>query len=190
MKMSSTKLVTKFAKEAKSNILNNLCDHIDKARETNGKNRIPYGFVSGQIVAMKAICPWLTRDSIMNAYRKRVKKAPPVLLLENAPADSSSEIVDVPADAETALSIPADTSSEIVAVPADAETALSIIVQRGGRPKGTTNKRKYIAELSLYAAKNEIAVLFENEMKQCQTAKKRTKKGRLLEIINEVKMQK
>ena len=139
--MSSTKLVTKFAKEAKSNILNNLCDHIDKARETSGNNRIPYGFVSGQIVAMKAICPWLTRDSIMNAYRKRVKKAPPVLLLENAPAD---------------------TSSEIVAVPADAETALSIIVQRGGRPKGTTNKRKQIAALSLYAAKNEIAVLYEN----------------------------
>ena len=117
---------------------------------------------------MKSICPWLTRDSIMNAYRKRVKQAPHVLLLENTPAD---------------------TSSEIVAVPVYTETVLSIIVRRGGRPKGTINKRKEIAALSLYAAKNEIVELFETEMKQCQTAKKGMKKGRLLKIIDEVKIQ-
>lgn len=166
--MSSTKLVTKCAKEAKSNITNTLCDQIDKARETSNNKRISYGFVSGQVVAMKVICPWLTRDSIMNVYRKRVKKVPPVLLLENAPAD---------------------TSSEIVAVSTFAETNLSIFVQRGGKPKGTSNKMKQIAALSLYAAKNEIAELFGRETKQCQIAKKRMKKRRLLEIIDKVKTQ-
>ena len=44
------------------------------------------------------------------------------------------------------------------------ETALAVVV---GRPKGSTNKRKRLNEISLVATKNEIVEKYVNEKKRC-----------------------
>ena len=95
----------------------------------------------------------------MNEYRRRIKKLSPALLLEDAPTEPSSEVVDV------------------------SEGTITIDKKHGGRPIGTTNKRKKVSELSLYAAKNEITEIFQKQPKQCKSKDKRIKKGMLLSII-------
>ena len=67
-----SKQVTEVVKEAKNAVLSKLCDQIDKV-VTGDNKRIPYGFVAKQVKAMNDVCPWLSRDSIMNYYRKRCK---------------------------------------------------------------------------------------------------------------------
>ena len=130
--MSLIKPMTKFAQDTMHNILSNLCNQIDQACKSNATNRIPYGFVACQVAGMKQVCPWLNRNNTMNEYRRRIKKSPPTLLLECMPTEPSSESV--------------------------AEGTVTIYTgkKNGGRPIGTTKKRRKLSELSLYAAKNEI----------------------------------
>ena len=130
--MSSIKPMTKFAQDTRQNILRNLCNQIDEANKSNDANRIPYGFVARQVAGMKLLCPWLSRHTIMNEYRRRIKKFPPTLLLECMPTEPSSESVD------------------------EGTVVIYTGKKSGGRPIGTTKKRKKVSELSLYAAKNEI----------------------------------
>ena len=68
-----SKQVIEVVKEAKNAVLSKLCDQIDDV--TTGDNkRIPYGFVAKQVKAVNGVCPWVTRDSIMNYYIKRCKQ--------------------------------------------------------------------------------------------------------------------
>ena len=110
--------MTKFAQDTRQNILRNLCNQIDEAKKSNDANRIPYGFVARQVAGMKLLCPWLTRDTIMNEYRRHIKKPPPTLLLECMPTEPSSDSVD------------------------EGTGAIYTSRKNGGRPIGTTKKRK------------------------------------------------
>ena len=56
----------------------------------------------------------------------------------------------------------------------------------GGRPVGSTISKRKICELSIISAKNEIAVKFSNEKSQVPEGE-RLKRGRLREIVEEVK---
>ena len=56
---------------------------------------------------------------------------------------------------------------------------------KGGRPNGTTDVNKKVSNLSVIAAKNEIALTLDSEKKSL--GKKRLRAGRLDEIISEVK---
>ena len=163
----------KVAKEAKSAVLRKLCDQIDDIKRDKGNDRIPYGFVAEQVKAMEDVCPWITRNSIMNFYRKQTKKKPvstaivPVEETAIVPVEESVIILRE----ETAI-VP----REEAAIVPWTETAI-VPVKQSGRPKGTTNKRKRIKDLALISTKNEIALKYDEEMKELRTANVRMKKG-------------
>ena len=83
-----SKQVTEVVKEAKNAVLSKLCDQIDNVITGNSK-RIPYGFVAKQVQAVNDVCPWITRHSIMNYYRRRCKQTK---LISPAQEDDGNEI--------------------------------------------------------------------------------------------------
>ena len=58
--------------------------------------------------------------------------------------------------------------------------------EKGGRPTGTTKKRKHSTNLAIIGAKNEITKKYKRELDN-RTHKVRMPKGRLTAIIREVK---
>ena len=58
--------------------------------------------------------------------------------------------------------------------------------EKGGRPTGTTKKRKHSTNLAIIGAKNEITKKYKRELDN-RTHKVRMPKGRLTTIIREVK---
>jgi len=214
-----SKQVAKVAKEAKATVLSKLCGHINNAKKLDANKRIPYGYVSRQVKAMKHVCPWVTRDLIMNYYRKRSKDK---YVSIPADIDCSSEIDAESIATDGIATIPTD-SMEIIPVRHHIQTIpgnqmeivpahipvstipvdqmviipyqtlaipgnqMTIVpANLGSRPKGTTNKWKRIEELTVVVTKNEIALKFEAERKESEDSNKRMKKGRLLEIVNEI----
>ena len=89
-----------------------------------------------------------------------------VALIDNAPVD----IVDKLA---TAVLVP-PLNSEIM------------VRDQGGRPVGSTMKKKKQEDLALIAATNEIALVFSEVQTQNRRANKGTKKGQLAELIQQV----
>lgn len=73
----------------------------------------------------------------------------------------------------------------------DGLVALDIMVAarlKGGRPTGTTKKRKQEMSVAVLAYKNEIAQRYNSELDDHQSKNKRMNKGHLMEIIKEFKM--
>ena len=80
----------------------------------------------------------------------------------------------------------------------NADRVTTIIVMeeardKGGRPKGTTMKRKRTTNLAVIAATNEIASLYAHKMREEKMktetgyAKQRVSKNMLIELIKEIK---
>ena len=59
----------------------------------------------------------------------------------------------------------------------------------GGRPIGTTKKKRKLDAMAMVSSMNEIALQFEKEKKKAKDSGKRMKKGRIDEIIDAVKKQ-
>ena len=155
----------RLAKAAKDTILTDLCNSIDiKKRENNlsRDDRIPRGFVAGLVAGVKPVCPWISRDAINNEYRRRRKNG--IFYIEAGASLTTTGAVD----------IARNTVSDI-----------TLERKKGGRPVGASNKNKNNLKLAVIASKNEIATLYKAE--RDQAGKKRLKRGRLDDIIKEVK---
>ena len=160
----SDKLVTKSAKEAKAAILSKVCDQIDIAKQENN-DKIPYGFLARQLIGVQMVCPSITRDSIMNYLRKRAKQIKP-----------SNEVALVNGATVTDLVVRESGRPNEVAL-VNGTTVTDLDARVSGRPKGTTHKRKRLGTLSLIAAKNDTAAIFNKEKEIVVNAGKRLKKG-------------
>ena len=57
----------------------------------------------------------------------------------------------------------------------------------GGRPVGATNRKRKLSAMALIATANEIALQYKIEKDSVKRVKKRMKKGRLSELIEETK---
>ena len=66
--MTMTEPIPSIAKQAKAALLDRFIEQVEKARNTN-KNRTPYGFIAKLVEEAKSVCPWITRDCIMNRMR-------------------------------------------------------------------------------------------------------------------------
>ena len=60
---------------------------------------------------------------------------------------------------------------------------------KGGRPKGTTIANKKNKEIAIVASINEVADIYQKERKEAIRKKKKMRRGRLQEIIKQVKEQ-
>ena len=101
------------------------------------------------------MCPNITRHDVYNELRRQARKA-----------ISSPEAV-------------ARTDNGEISVLEGAVTGN--VRGKGGRPNGTTDVNKKVSNLSVIAAKNEIALTLDSEKKSL--GKKRLRAGRLDEII-------
>ena len=72
--MTMMEPIPSIAKQAKAALLDRFIEQVEKARNTN-KNRTPYGFIAKLVEEAKSVCPWITRDCIMNRMRSREVKA-------------------------------------------------------------------------------------------------------------------
>ena len=55
-------------KAMQQSVLHNLSQHIIKAK-SNMLNKDPHKFISNLVAESKNVCPWLTRNSLVNYFR-------------------------------------------------------------------------------------------------------------------------
>ena len=130
---------------------------INRAIEQNSSNHIPHGYCKKLVQESALVCPWLTYDTMMNFHRKQKRLG---------------RINDTPI-------FVGDTANETIAA--------STKRKNGGRPLGSSDKRKRENGISVVATTNEITIAFNSEKQAAFDNKKRMKKGRLTELINEIK---
>ena len=147
--------VTRVAKAGNKAILTNLCDMIDIEKTKQNltiTDRIPNKVVSRLVAGIKNVCPNITRHTVTNEYRRRKQQGIFYQPTTNTDVRTDTAGTDV-------------NSIHVITPPRT----------KGGRPEGSTSKRRKHNELSEIAAKNEIATIFE--MKRKEAGKKRIKKG-------------
>ena len=115
----SNSMVTQLERairQAKTNMKNKILQEhsnmINRATEQNLSNRIPHGFVKQLVADVAPVCPWLTYNTMMNFHRKQARLG---------------SITDIP----VALR---DTTNEYITASTERK--------KGGRPLGSTDKRK------------------------------------------------
>ena len=158
------------AKAAKKVVLTDICNTIDTNKRSCSlglHDRIPHGLVAQMVNNVTSVCPWVTRDSINNEYRKRQRQGHFYL---NERTGDNPTIIDVTGVAPRTVS---------------PTLTLDVVRARGGRPVGSTNESKQNGKMCYIATKNEIAIQYSLERRAA--GKKRLKRGRLDEIISDIK---
>ena len=126
----------KIAKTVKDAILADLWNSIDKNKGTRFINKcIPRVFVVSLAESVKSICPWMTRHTINNEYRRRVKRG--IFICELGAHTTTTSAEDL-------------ASITLLAAPD------SINRPKGGRPVQTSDKRKCNKSKAAISTKNEI----------------------------------
>ena len=156
--------VNPIAKAAKDAVLAELCNSIrfkKNEQSSNVAGNIEYGYVARQISGVNRVCPDITRNDVYNELRRHKRIANQSAKVKNP--------------------TPTDNNHVLEAVDTDGVA----VRKKGGRPVGSTDVNKKVCELSVIAAKNEIALTLDSEKKAL--GKKRLRVGRLDEIIRDVK---
>ena len=170
---SSIRSTQSVAKEARTVLLDKLCEQICFEKKAN-KGKVPYGFVATLVKDVKTVCPWITRDHIMYHMRSRAKKA------KSMSTAIVLHTVDIAPAAETVAIVSPVTSPET-----------SLIVYKppslGGRPVGSTNKKRKTNEMAAIATINEITLEYEKEKKKARGNNTRVVRGMLDDIIMKIK---
>ena len=66
--------VKRGEKAMKKSILTDLFIKIDNARQQNGNNRTPHGFLHNLVNETVVVCPWITYYKMMNFHRAHAKR--------------------------------------------------------------------------------------------------------------------
>ena len=144
--MNQTKeKVNPVAKAAKDAVLAELCNSIRFKRNEQPSNitgNIEYGYVARQISGVNRVCPDITRNDVYNELRRHERIANQSTQIENP--------------------TPTDNNHVLEAVDTDGVA----VRKKGGRPVGSTDVNKKVCELSVIAAKNEIALTLDSEKKK------------------------
>lgn len=162
-------------KAALKTVIEGIASKVIDAMEANG-GRVPYGMVTNEIIQTNKSFPNLNvnREQVNNALRRRKKRKQEMI----------SSILHTPIVTTT------NQSSASTSTSAPISSSINV-ARRGGRPVGTTNQKKRADMLNIRAAKNEICLLYKEELEAHKKKHKRERKnfptGRLDEIINGVK---
>jgi len=127
---------------------------------------------------MKDTYPWISRSIINHHYSSRQKNLKDLTIMSRKSIDQLSTISPL-----TDISNPSS-NDEVTTV--SYEDACSSSRKCPGRPKDLTISVKHHKKKAILAMHNEIATRFQKERAECGF-NKRLKRGRLDEIINEVK---
>ena len=195
MSATSNKLVKQTNRTIKRHILNEQFDLIEKAKRDNATGRIPNGFINSLIENAQPIAPWLTYHIIMGYYRKRMKENK----VRKPPHFAENEYIDMPplshdnsdddSDDEQPLRKPPHSveNNDIEMQPLSHNEGPLMVRGAGGRPKGSTDKKRRIGEVAIVAAVNEITCEFKRVYDRSNRKNKRVKRGYLLNLIKRIK---
>ena len=172
-KMEEDDIVKSTAYSIRKTILNDICNTIHNEKIKQQSTRVPHGLFKKLLAGANSVCPSITLNTIMNAYRKSVKMGN--LINENE-SDNQTETAD-----ENATALDEDAPVDLI----EESRPPMQNRQKGGRPAGTTAKRKRVISLATVAAKNEISRIFKDE-KQALRKGKRMKRGRLEQIVTKI----
>ena len=125
---------------------------------------------------VKTVAPWLTYDKVMGFYRTQAKKRS-----INAELDALVVRVDAIEAAQNVEAIIQITN------PLEPPIEIDAVRNLGGRPKGTTDKKRKISEANLVATVNEIALEYNNALQHNKRQKRRMKRGSLTSLIARIK---
>ena len=171
-------------KAAKMSMVSSLCNQLESIR--NGSNGdIPYGRMAKVLRDAKNLCPHMeiSRHDIANFRRKLTAKR----RQERAAQERQKRAVKERQErAAEDMTITAPINQESILVEHN-QIQQSSCCTLGGRPKGATNILRQSTETKIVTARNEIALIFAGEKRKAKSQNKRMKKGRIQEIINEVK---
>ena len=173
MKVVQHTIVAKrVTKAAKHSMISSLYNQIEDHEKRLGMKQ--HGLSTRLVKAINSTVSnemQITRHDIFNFKRKVKKEAS-----KSAAINIQDETLDLAV---------AEQPSTLDVVVAEENTPVPIARSKGGRPKGATIAKKRDCDSSFIAARNEIATIFHKEKKKC--GKKRMRKGRLAEIIRDVK---
>ena len=153
-------------KTVKKAILKSIAEQVDfQVDNAKSAGESTYGIANAIIRQFKESQPWLNRN--LYSHYVKTNKPPRVITVD------------------TSIQVMSSLDSEPIAGAAPS-TEVTKVLQKGGRPKGSTNKN--IAELAtrIIKAKNHAAVEF-GKVKSETCGKKRVRKGSLDSIIEEAR---
>ena len=158
-KMEEDDIVKSTAYSIRKTLLNDICNTIHNEKIKQQSTRVPHGLFKKLLAGANSVCPSITLNTIMNAYRKSVKMGN--LINENK-SDNQTETTD-----ENATALDEDAPVDLI----EESRPPMQNRQKGGRPVGTTAKRKRVISLATVAAKNEISRIFKDEKQALRKGK-------------------
>ena len=126
----------------------------DDEQENGGK--LPYGYMTTFIKENKKIWTWMTRDTMLAAYRRFKLKLETQMADKDSESKPASIVNTVSGTISTVMSdLTGDTGDSVSKIPSYLERS------KGGRPVGTTVDRKRLEMNAILEAKNEITVKYK-----------------------------
>ena len=164
--------VKRGKKAMKKAILTDLSINIDNARQLNGNNRTPYGFVHNLVNETVVICPWITYYKMMNFHLAHAKRGSNMMEV--------SLLADTVEGNKTASSTLTGTTKTTNATGTDDYTHLC---NKSGRPVGSTKKRNIAYDIAIISSTNKIVIKYNIERDKATKTNIRTANGCLSNII-------
>ena len=146
--MEDDDFVKSTASSIKKTILNDICNTIHTEKIKAQSTRVPHGLFKKLLAGARSVCPSITLNTIMNAYRKSVT-------MGNLMNESNNQTETADGNA-TAL---ADNAPLDAIEPPESPPPIHDR-QKGGRPAGATAKRKREISLATITAKNDISRMY------------------------------
>lgn len=151
----------KIMRQKKKELLQQIYDECDIARNNSNNNKVPYGFFTTTLKQVNAgsDCPF---DISLNAIKKGYKRH--VLKVATSAINDCAEVSN-----RTNGGVPLPITSP-------GSTPEKEQRSKGGRPTGTTNRNKYEVKLCNIAAKNEITVRYAAAIEKRKKDEKKVRK--------------
>ena len=167
------------AKSAKQQLISSICNELDNVKEANN-GTIKHGVITKLIAAYSSAAPHMkiSRHDIRNMIIKR---------------SNSKVLVVTPPPSPPPVNESESTAIVVTPPPTTTPAINSLIVldtcarMNGGRPIGSTKEKLVNSEVSIVAAKNEIATLYAEERDKAKRQKMRVKRGLLSKITTQVR---
>ena len=179
---NAAKAARKSQVASKKAALKTLCKCMFDDEQENG-GKLPYGYMITFIKENKKIWTWMTRDTILAAYRRFKLKLEAQVTDKDSESKPASEVNMVSGTSSTAM-------SDLTGDSALSNTSSYLERLKGGRPVGTTVDRKRLEKNAILEAKNEITVKYKMAVDAARAKNQNAKRGYLSKLIADVKKKK
>ena len=176
---NAAKAARKSQVASKKAALKTLCKCVYDDEQENG-GKLPYGYMTTFIEENKKIWTWMTRDTMLAAYRRFKLKLEAQKTEKDSESKPAAEVNMVSGTISTVI-------SDLTGDSALSSTSSYLERSKGGRPVGTTVDRKRLEKNAILEAKNEITVKYKMAVDAARAHNRNAKRGYLSKLIADVK---